>query len=88
MKVHIRRAIWQGMAIVAVAGVAAVLTAKLHPRAPALYLTEDVTDELVASTAGAMAVTTTSSLKTAGCIWKSTLTCEPRVTAMPLLTSV
>jgi rhodanese-related sulfurtransferase len=44
MKVHIRRAIWQGLAIVAVAGVAAVLTAKLHPRAPALYLTEDVTD--------------------------------------------
>ena len=44
MKLPIRRAIWQGMAIVAIAGVAAVLTAKLHPRAPALYRVENAAD--------------------------------------------
>jgi predicted sulfurtransferase len=44
MKPHIRRAIWQGLAILTIAGFAAVLTARLHPRAPSLYLIEDASD--------------------------------------------
>ena len=44
MKISVRRSIWQGLVIVAISGVAAALTAKIHPRAPALYLVEDATE--------------------------------------------
>jgi rhodanese-related sulfurtransferase len=44
MKARFSRSIWQGLVIVAIAGVAATLTGKWHPRAPTLYRTENIID--------------------------------------------
>jgi len=46
MKRLLRRTIWQALAILGLAGVAAALTAKLHPRVPAWYRVENVADEI------------------------------------------